>query len=92
MRVRRDRGFGCETGESATGSLFRRGSPKRYPVSDDPKYQLSDDGRERVARVVDSLGPADGSVVHCRSARAVVARARCGACRPSNGMAGTVGV
>jgi len=29
----------------------------RCPVSDDPKYQLSDDDWQWVARMVDSLGP-----------------------------------
>jgi hypothetical protein len=31
--------------------------PERCPVTDDPKYQLSDAERAWVARTVDSLGP-----------------------------------
>ena len=43
----------------AGGQLAGSGKdpPESSPACVDPKYQLSDDDREGVARVVDSLGP-----------------------------------
>src|SRR6266404_3174285 len=57
VRVMRGRAFRHTADESAVSLPFGQGPPERRPACVDPKYQLADDDREWVARVVDSLGP-----------------------------------